>query len=264
MHTKIMMLSMLLAGALLMIGTTGCEKKAKKVVITGHRGASGLAPENTLASFKKAMEIGADFSELDVTMTKDSQLIILHDDTLERTTNDSGNVWEKTLAELKTLDAGSWFNSEFAGEPLPTLAEVIDLVKGKMKLNIEIKVNGHEPGIVEKVVQTVRDKGFADQCIITSFDHPTVERVIEIAPEIPAGFIFSKYPEFSVFEGKWPILSVKYKLVDQEFIKKAQAVNKQVYVWTVNDEELMRQMIDLGVDGIITNYPNVLKEVLAR
>ena len=240
----------------------GCAKKERKVIITAHRGASGLAPENTLAAFRKAMELGADFSELDVTMTKDGKLILLHDDTLERTTNDSGNVWDYTLEELKQLDAGLWFGGKFEGERLPTLAEVIELVKGKMKLNIEIKVNGHEPGIVEKVVETVRNKGFTKQCIITSFDSATVERVMEIAPEIPAGFIFNEdYPE-DVFDGKWPILSVKYKIVDAAFLEKARASGKEVHVWTVNKEDEMRRLIDLGVDGIITNFPNRLIEVL--
>lgn len=247
---------------LMIMIVNGCEKKEKKIIVTAHRGASGLAPENTLAAFQKAIEFGADYSELDVTMTKDGEIILLHDDTLERTTNDSGNVWDHTFEELRQLDAGSWFGPEFAREKLPTLDEVIDLVDGKMKLNIEIKVSGHEPGIAEKVVETVRDKGFTKQCIITSFDRATVERVMEIAPEITVGFIFSEEQSFDVFKAKWPILSVKHKLVDEDFMEKAKASGRQVHVWTVNEEKDMRRFVALGVDGIITNFPNRLVQVL--
>jgi glycerophosphoryl diester phosphodiesterase len=240
----------------------GCEQRERKVIVTAHRGASGLAPENTIAAFQKAMEYKADFSELDVTMTKDGELILLHDDTLQQTTNDSGNVWDFTLSELKKLDAGSWFGADFVGEHLPTLAEVIDLVNGKMKLNIEIKISGREPGIADKVVETVRHKNFSNQCIITSFDSSAITRVMKIAPEIPAGLIFSNDPAESIFEGKWSILSAKHKIVDADFMNKARAAGKEVHVWTVNKEDDMKRFIDLGVDGIITNFPNRLVEVL--
>jgi len=255
-------LGIVTVGLIITMAIIGCVKKGKKLIVTAHRGASGLAPENTLASFKKAIELGADYSELDVTMSKDGELILLHDDTLERTTNDSGNVWDFTLEELKNLEAGSWFGLEFAGEPLPTLAEAIDLVRDKMKLNIEIKISGHELGIAEKVVKTVRDKRFTNQCIITSFDSATVERVMEIAPEIPAGFIFNDDYLGDAFQGKWPILSVKYKVVDAAFMEKARAAGKEIHVWTVNNKEEMRRLIDIGVDGIISDYPHRLNELL--
>jgi len=252
----------LILGILIMSCST--EKEKAKVLIVAHRGASGWAPENTLASFKKAMEIGADYSELDVHLTKDGEVILLHDDTLDRTTNGKNGVWEYTLEEVKKLDAGSWFSPEFAGEPIPTLKEVIEAVKGKMKLNIEIKVSGHDPDIAEKVVDIVRSENFGNDCMITSFDSASVLKVKQIAPELTTGFIFSTdYPQ-SVFNGNWEVLSCNKKVVDEEFLKKARKAGKKVQVWTVNDEETMKELIDLGVDGIITNYPDKLKKVLSE
>ena len=259
-HIKISFLTL----TVLLLVVASCTKKEsdKMFIVTAHRGASGLAPENTLAAFKKAMEIGADFSELDVHLSADGEVVLLHDDTLDRTTNGSGPIYEWKLADLKKLDAGSWFSPEFAGEPLPTLREVIQLVKGKMKLNIEIKISGNEPDIAERVVDIVRSEQFDRDCMITSFDRATVEKVKEIAPDLKVGLIFSTdYPE-DVFEGNWEVLSSNKKNVNKGFVQKAHTAGKELHVWTVNEKEKMVELINLGVDGIITNYPNRLIEVL--
>ena len=239
-------------------------KTEHTLIITGHRGASGLAPENTLASFKKAMEIGADYSELDVQLSKDGQVVLLHDETLDRTTTGKGPVGEWNLADLKTLDAGSWFDEKFKNEPLPTLKEVIDLVKGKMKLNIEIKVKQFNQELVDKVVALIRAENFQNQCMITSFNQPSVEYVKKIAPELVTGLIFGKKYNESVFTGNWDVLSSNKANINEKFMKKAHDAGKQVHVWTVNDEKEMQKLIKLGVDGIITNYPDRLKAVAAQ
>ncbi len=239
-------------------------KTEHKLIITGHRGASGWAPENTLASFKKAMEIGADYSELDVQLSKDGQVVLLHDATLDRTTTGKGPIAEWNLADLKTLDAGSWFDEKFKGEPLPTLQEVVDLVKGKMKLNIEIKVSEFNRELADKVVALVRTNNFQNECMITSFNQPTMEYVREKAPELQVGLIFGKKYDDSVFSGNWDVLSSNKANIDQKFMKKAHDSGKKVHVWTVNDEKEMQDLIELGVDGIITNYPDLLKKVLAQ
>ena len=240
-----------------------CQKSGKSVIVTAHRGASGLAPENTLAAFKKAIEFQADFSELDVHLSKDGKVILMHDETVDRTTNGSGVVWELDAKELKALDAGSWFSADFTGEPVPDLQEVIHLVKGKMKLNIEIKISGNEPNIAEKVVEIIRNNEFENDCFITSFDKEAVLRVKEIAPDLKTGLIFGTYSD-DVFNGNWEILSVNHNLVNKEFMEKAAEKNLVVHTWTVNEKDRMQQMIDLGVDGIITNFPNKLKELLAE
>lgn len=244
---------------------TGCQQKVKApegFVTIAHRGFSHIAPENTLIALKKAIEIGADFAELDVCQTKEGEIVLMHDETLDRTTNGTGEIWNFTLKELKQLDAGSWFGPQFKGEPIPTLLEVIQFVRGKMKLNIEIKVSREEPEIAQKVVSIVRSEDFVKECIVTSFDRGTVEEVKKIAPEITAGFIFEEEYPSDVFQGNWDALSCDYILVNKEFVLRARENSKKIYVWTVNNKKEMRRLINLKVDGIITNRPDLLKRIL--
>jgi len=234
----------------------------RKILITAHRGASGLAPENTIAAMRKAIEFHADFAELDVQETKDGHIILLHDADLRRTTNDSGLIWEKTLADLKGVDAGAWKASDFIGEPIPLLTTVIDSVNRKMKLNIEIKINGHQQDIERRIVEIIEKKNFIDQCIVTSFNRSSVDKVKDLNPEIKVGLIFSKMPQEDVYQTRWELLSVHYSLVDRVFIEKAHKADKQVHVWTVDDPDMMKKLIADGVDNIITNRPDILYEVL--
>ena len=243
---------------------TGCRQKdSEQFVIIAHRGASHAAPENTLAAIGKAMEFGSDYAELDVCQTKDGEIVLMHDETLERTTNGTGEIWNITLKELKQLDAGSWFGEEFKGEPIPSLLEVIQSVRGKMKLNIEVKVFRNEPEIARKIVDIIRSEAFEKECIVTSFDRKTVENVKHIAPDIKTGFIFDEEYPPDIFEGSWDALSCNFEIVNKEFVLKARNSQKIIYVWTVNEKEEMRRMIDLKVDGIITNFPDLLKEVIS-
>lgn len=242
---------------------TGCIEETKQVFVTGHRGASGLAPENTISSMLKAIEAGADFSELDVQETSDGVLILLHDPSLKRTTGLEKNIWEIDYAALKGIDAGAWFAPEFKGEPIPTLSAVIDTVRGKMKLNIELKMNGHEKHLVEKVAGLITQKNFISQCIVTSFDFAAIDRIKEINKNIRAGYIFNKMPEeVDIFAAGVDLLSVKYTLVDRDFVEKAHANNKEVHVYTVDDPQDMQRMIAFGVDNIITDRPDILFEIL--
>jgi glycerophosphoryl diester phosphodiesterase len=227
-----------------------------------HRGASGHAPENTLAAIRLAMETGAEMCELDVQQTADDQLVVVHDDALDRTTNGKGNVWEMTLAELQQCDAGSWFDPRFAGEKLPALEAVIALVRGKMQLNIEAKIHDHERNVASLILETLKREGFEEECVVTSFDHKVVDEIKTLAPELTVGYIFG-WREFSaeVFSGKVELLSAHYSLADAAFLERARAAGKKVHVWTVNDQWLMRRMIEMRVDGIITNYPDRLNAV---
>ncbi len=253
---------LLIGGIVVMNGFLFHSQAQNLPIVSGHRGASGLAPENTLAAVRKAMELGATMTEIDVHLTKDGRVVLMHDDSLHRTTDGKGLVVEKSLHEIKTLDAGSWFDKAYAQEPVPTLDEVMDLVRDKMKLNIEIKISGLEPDIAERTIAVIRENEFSDQCMITSFDHSTVEKVKALAPDIRTGWIFSKIPGPEIFGGTWEVLSVNYKSVTPEFMENARAVNKQVYVWTVNKPDIMKSMIQLGVDAILTDYPDRLIEVL--
>lgn len=228
-------------------------------IVCAHRGASGHAPENTLTAIRLAMEIGAEMCEIDVQQTADDHLVVMHDDTLNRTTSGKGNLWEMTLSELQQYDAGSWYDRRFAGERLPAIEQVIALVRGKMALNIEIKLHGHERNIAPLVVDTLRREKFENECVVSSFDRKVIDEIKSRAPELKTGYIFD-WRNFTpeVFRGSVELLSVHYSLIDVPFLAQARAADKKVHVWTVNDQWLTRRLIELGVDGMITNYPDRL------
>jgi len=241
----------------------GCARK-ETVIVTAHRGASSVAPENTISAMAAAIEAGAEYAELDVRLTRDGEVVLMHDQTLDRTTDGTGELWDYSLEELRALDAGSWFGEEFAGEPIPTLQAVMRYVKGRLKLNIEIKVSREEPTITSAVVDLIRSEQCGDDCLITSFDREIVDEVKEIAPEVRAGLIFgSGYPD-DVFDGAWEILSCHYEVVDSAFVDRAHEHGKSVHVWTVDNRDLMLRLIRLGVDGIISNRPALLTEVISE
>lgn len=255
---NIILLFFLMIGAGMM-----CQhENPEKLFVIAHRGASRVAPENTLAALKKAIEYGADYAECDVYQTKDGEIVLFHDDEMERTTGKEGMIWDYTLAELKGLEAGSWFKEAFRGEPIPTLREAIQLVKGKIKLDIEIKVSGRDPEIAEKVVDVIRSENLGKACMVTSFEKSAIEKVKEIAPELITGFIFDEEHPPDIFEGNWEYVCSSRNIVDEAFMQKARQRGKKVFVWTVNYPMEMKRLIDLGVDGIITDVPDVLKNVL--
>ncbi len=251
---------------LLMVVAMMCQQKEPEgFVIVAHRGASRAAPENTLSAMKKAIEIGADYAECDVFQTKDGEIVLFHDEEMERTTGQAGMIWEYTLAELNKLEVGSWFKEEFRGEPIPTLRQVIQLCKGKIKLNIEVKVpKGKDPNIVQKVVDIIRSEDIQNECMVTSFEKPVIEKVKELAPGLITGFIFDEEFPPDIFEGNWEYMCSKRNIVDEAFVRKAKKKGKKIFVWTVNYPAEMKKLIDMGVDGIITDVPDVLKRILAQ
>ena len=241
------------------------ETTKKNIMVVAHRGASGHAPENTLSAMKKAIEMNAEMSELDVQETADGEIILLHDGSLKRTSGVDKNIWETNYADLKDLDVGAWFSEEYKNEPIPTMKEVIDLVKGKMRINIELKANKHEKMLAERTLKIIEANNFIDQVIFTSFKFAEADKIRELNPKAKVGYIFGRLPkDVDVFTADIDLLSVNIKTVDAEFMKKAKANNKEVHVWTVNEPEDMKRMIELGVDAIITNYPDVLRKVLDR
>lgn len=250
--------------AIMLLGLLGGCSRTDHVVVTAHRGASYVAPENTMSAMVAAVDAGAEFAELDVGLSRDGEVVLMHDRTLDRTTNGIGNLNDFTLEELKGLEAGSWFSDQFAGEPIPTLREVIRFARGKLKLNIEIKNSQDEPTIASAVVEIIRSENFVEECMVTSFSRETVEEVKRIAPEILTGFIFGEDYPADVFQGGWEVVSSNHKVVDSTFVARAKAGGKRVHVWTVDDRDLMLRLIGLGVDGIISNRPALLLEVLAE
>ncbi len=249
---------------LLLVVVMMCQQKEPEgFIVVAHRGASRAAPENTLAAMKKAVEFGADYAECDVFQTKDGEIVLFHDEEMERTTGKEGMIWDYTLAELEEMEVGSWFKEEFRGEPIPTLHEVIQLVKGKIKLNIEVKISGSDPGIAQKVVEIIRSEGIERECMVTSFEKSVIEKVKEIAPDLITGFIFDEEHPPDIFEGNWEYVCCKRDIMDEEFVRRAKQKGKKIFVWTVNYPAEMKKLIALGVDGIITDVPDVLRDVLS-
>ena len=234
----------------------------RKVLVVGHRGASGYAPENTMAAFKLAHEMGADMFELDVYMSADGQVVVMHDDDIKRTTNGEGPVEEKTAAELAALDAGSWYKEKFTGEPVPTLEQVLAWAKDKILVNIEIKGAGCE----QPVVDLVKKYEMVDQVIVSSFHHDYLAKIKELEPAIETGALFGKERDLKeIIEECHPdAVNPKYILATKAFVKEAHALGLEVNVYTVNDQLSMKQMLQAGVDSIITNYPDTLIKMVDK
>ena len=229
----------------------------------GHRGASAYAPENTMAAFRKAYQIGADGIELDVQLSKDNHVIIMHDYRLDRTTTGKGLVSKKTLKELKSLDAGQWFSKDFKSEPILTLRELLEFAKGKMLVNIELKKSKQPIELVRAVKSLVDEYDMLNDCLLTSFDKNTVKAVSSLVPTIRNGLLVDKVSKADL-AGDWPYLAVHWESIDEELVVFAKAHGKDVVAWTVNDETAMLKLLDLGVGKIITNYPEIAKNMIEK
>jgi len=239
------------------------------VLVIAHRGFSGAVPENTIAAFKKAIDLGVDMIELDVHLSKDGQVVVIHDDTLNRTTNGKGKVVSYTFNELKQLDAGSWFGAQFSGERIPTLQEVLELVRGKTLLNIELKQGDlgqySIKDLADRSLQEVERAGMLNQVIFASFDLSAIDRIREKNPRIPVALIYSKSWSFlhEATGGRpIPVLSCRGTVLTQTNVSKARQQGIKVLVWTVNTEEHMERFRNMEVDGIVTDYPDRLIKIL--
>ncbi len=244
--------------------------------IIAHRGASGHAPENTTASVLKAIEMKADHIEIDVQQSKDGKVVVIHDNSLDRTTNGTGDILNFSCDELKKLDAGSWFDSRFKGEKIPLLEEVAEIVKGKAGLIVEIK-NGSEfyPDIEKNVWDTIKRTGLEDNAVISSSRITVLSKIKSIAPEARLGKIITPnelwrslfQPNSFIFKlgliNHITDLHPHWSFVDKNFIQYAEKHNLNVYPWTVNKERKMRTMINRGVNGIITNYPDIAYKIFS-
>jgi glycerophosphoryl diester phosphodiesterase len=241
------------------------------IMVTAHRGFSGEYPENTLAAFRAAIAAGADMVELDVHLTRDNEVVVIHDDTLERTTDGKGNVADKTLAQLKALDAGFKFNPRFSGERIPTLAEVLEAARGRILVNIELKKGKNFPYTMEeladKTLAVVEKAKMTDQVLFSSFDPAAVDRIREIAPRLPIAVITQKpwaTPEEAGGGKRYPTINSSFKNLNGSNVHLARTAGHQVHAWTVNTVADMEKVIAIGVNGIITNYPDRLIALLKR
>lgn len=238
-------------------------------LIIGHRGARGLAPENTLAAFHKAVEIGVDAVEFDVQRTADGHLVIFHDDALKRLTGADGLLVKSTLAELRQLDAGSHFGSQFAGERIPTLEEVIEALPARILLHIEAKrFTVRSDGLEQDLVEAIRRHHLYGRCVVSSFNPLILWRISRMDRRIPLGLLYR--PDLALpLRRAWSryflrlaSLNPFHGFVTPALMAHARRRGWQVYTWTVNEPAEMCRLIALGVDGIITDRPDVLKEVV--
>jgi glycerophosphoryl diester phosphodiesterase len=231
------------------------------VDITAHRGASVAAPENSMAAFRAAMEAGSTYAELDVQHTRDRVLVVVHDGDLLRMGGDPRKVGELTAAEIAKIDIGRKAGPQFAGEAPPTLEQVIGLVRGRMKLNIELKYNVPDPGLAPAVVDLLRREGFIDQAVITSLDYAALKQVKTLEPRLRTGHIVTAAVG-NVVRSEADFLSLNAARATPSLLRNAHAAGKQVHVWTVNTPEGMLRMIERGVDNIITDDPALLAKVM--
>jgi len=233
-----------------------------------HRGASALAPENTIAAFEKALELGADAIELDLHVSCDGELVVIHDDTLDRTTDGQGPVHARSLQELKQLDAGRWFGERFAGQRIPTLAEVLELFAGKVPLALEVKGgSAFFRGIEERVVSVLREHQVISQVAIASFDHHALLRLKELEPSLRTAALLVGRPVSMPVVAKAcraDAMAVECGLVTNTEVAVCRAAGLQLVVWVVNEPSRMRYFVDLGVDGIITDRPDLLRQAIAE
>jgi len=219
------------------------------MIIMGHRGAAALAPENTLLSMATAMEIGVDAVEIDVHLSKDNEIVVIHDATVDRTTNGTGAVNRLLLEEIKKLDAGQ-------GEAIPTLQEVVDFIQGKVKLVIELKGAGTEAPVVE----LIKSNGLWENVYVISFWHRLVRTVKEMDSRIKTGVLFVGCPVDTSFAAavSADALVMKYTFVDKRFVDTAHKEGFRVFIWNIDDPHLVRPYAAMGVDGMGSNDPRVL------
>lgn len=239
------------------------------VLIFGHRGASTYAPMNTIPAFELAAEQGAHGVELDVHLTADGELIIVHDFTIDHTTDGTGTITDRTLAELKEFDAGSWFDTRFAGEKLPTLDEVFEAVGDKLYINVEIKtLSRTADGTEEVVAECIHRHNMAERVIVSSFNPYVLKRFRPIAPDIPIGYLL--HPASLSHEALTILTPNDYEalhyyqdMIGDDELEFAKRHDKPINTWTVNDTELAVRLKAQGVRGLITDTPDVMKQALS-
>jgi glycerophosphoryl diester phosphodiesterase len=247
-------------------GITGsfASDQEDNTLIVAHRGASALAPENTISAFDMAVSLGADYIEVDVQMTKDGKLVAMHDVTVDRTTNGAGRIKNFTYENLAALDAGSWFSPKFKGERVPALETILDRYEGRTGILIELKHPSIYPNVEEELANILNKRFDSNKppanIIVQSFDRQSIREFHQLMPAIPTGVIigsaeFSSEEDLFAVDGFASFINPKATLVDANFMQQAKARNLSVFTWTVSDSKTARSLRNLNVNGIITNYP---------
>ena len=242
--------------------TTGERKQVDNIA---HRGATGYAPENTVAGFDLAVDMKADYIEIDVQRSKDGELVVIHDTSVDRTTDGTGKVGDLTFDYLRSLDAGSWKGEQFAGEPIPTFEEILDRYHGKIGILIELKAPELYPGIEKQVADALiernLDKPQNEKIIIQSFNFESMKTMDQLLPNVPIGVLTSNradttaeaLQEFSAY-ADW--FNPSYGIVTEELVNQVHSLGMQIGSWTVRSQEAADFLFEMDVDAIITDYPD--------
>ncbi len=237
-------------------------------LVVAHRGASLLAPENTMAAFNLAVDVGAHAIELDAKLSRDGEVVIMHDSTLDRTTNGTGTIRSHTMMELRALDAGAYFGDSFSGERVPILSEVFDILAGKILINVELTNYATLfDRLPEKVISLIVSRGMENDVLISSFNPVALIRSKRIAPDIPIGLlvrgstrllinrVMRSWIMYDCYHPAWEYVS--QGLIDQE-----RRMGNRIHVWTLNSPEEMINLVKAGVNGVITDDPALARKVL--
>ncbi|MFT7819640.1 glycerophosphodiester phosphodiesterase [Bacillus siamensis] len=229
-----------------------------------HRGASGYAPENTFAAFDIAAEMNADFIELDVQLTKDGHIVVIHDDRVDRTTDGSGFVKDFTLKQLQSLDAGSWYGAEFKGERIPLLEEVLKRYHSKIGFLIELKGHASQVGL-EKSVGRLLSR-FSMHHIVQSFSLKSIQAFHDMYPSVPTAIIarpsFGRFSrsQLNAYKSAVHYVNIKYTRLNRFLISTAHKHGLKVFAWTVRNQKTAEKLQMMEVDGIVTDFPDFISK----
>lgn len=242
---------------------------SSQVDTIAHRGASGYAPENTIAAFDKAVQMKADYIEIDVQRSKDGKLVVIHDTTVDRTTEGTGYVKDLTFDQLRSLDAGSWKGEQFVGEKIPTFDEILDRYRGKIGILIELKSPELYPGIEESVAKELKERYLHlpqdEKIIIQSFNFESMKKMDALLPYVPIGVLTSSstdtteqaLKEFSAYADYF---NPSYGIVTKDLVNQVHSQGMKISSWTVRSQEAADFLLSMDVDGIITDYPDYVNQ----
>ncbi len=248
----------------------GIKKRGKgmnRPKVWAHRGASGYLPENTMPAFEKAVEMGADGIELDIHKTKDGQLVVIHDEKIDRTSDGKGQIQDYTLEELRHFNYNKT-HPECAHADIPTMREVFELIKPTdLQINIELKTGiVFYEGIEADIIAMTKEFGMEDRVIYSSFNHYSIMKIKELDPEARTGFLYMdgtlNMPEYGKEHGVEALHPALYNVQYPNFVERTHELGLKINTWTVNSKQYMHMACDMGLDGIITNYPDVALEIV--
>jgi glycerophosphoryl diester phosphodiesterase len=254
------LLLLLLSPLALWASLSSYVKEDRQVQITAHRGHARAAPENTLSAMRKAIESGADYAEMDVQLTADGKIVLLHDRDFKRVAGVARRLDELRYDEIRQFDVGSWFDPVFSGERVPTLAEVIDLCRGKIRLNIELKFFGPDLRLAPAVAELIRERKFESDCLLTSLNYEGLGEAKRHNPRLRTGLIVA-YAFGDISRLDVDVLSVRADFLSDDLLRAGHRLGKEIHVWTVNDSREMFGLLKRGVDNIITSDPDLAVQV---